>query len=127
MPKYVATLRAVYEAEDDVGAVFIADQIRVNGERDLDDEDGDVLDVTQVTSNQLDLTPEETITQLRRARNLLVKTRIKECYNLAKELDQQIYALSHRSAGEFAMAGYDFADFMDLAQSILVEGVTPDV
>lgn len=126
MPKYVATLRAIYDATDDVEAVFIADKIRENGFADLD-EDEDLLDVTQVTSNHLNLSPEETIVQLKRARNLLIKTRIRECYMLAKELDMQIHALSLRESPEIVASTYDHGDFMDLAERILMKGESPDV
>ena len=127
MPRYVATLRAIYDAADDVEAIFVADQIKVNGFEDLDEDDNDVLDVTQVTSNEIDLSPEETIVQLKRARNLLIRTRIKDCFNLAKELDLQIFALERREDPAFSMAGYSHGDFMDLAQRILVNKEQPDV
>lgn len=126
MIRCVATLRAVFDATDEVEAVFIADKICENGQRDFDEEN-DILEVTQVTSNHLDITPEETLVQLRRARNLLIKTRIRDCYMLAKELDQQIYALAHRGAADFAMAGYDYGEFMDLTERILMRGEMPDV
>lgn len=126
MPRYVATLRALYNAEDDAQAAFIADQIRLNGSSDFD-EDDDFLDVTQVTSNDLDLTPEETITQLKKARNLLIKTRIRQCYALAKELDYQIFALIHRESPDFMMSTYDHGAFMDIADQILNLRTMPDV
>lgn len=124
--RYVATLRAVFDAEDEVEAIFIADQIRLNGFQDLDEDDGDILDVTQVTSNSLELSPEETLTQLKRARNLLIKTRIRQCYELAKELDQQLYALEHRADSDFSMAGYDYGKFMEIAEAILQRGEVPN-
>jgi len=126
--RYVATLRAIYNAEDDVEAIFIADQIRQNGAVDLDeDEEGDVLDVTQVTSNQLDLNPDETIIQLKRARNLLIKTRIKQCYALARELDYQIHALMCRESSDLTMSTYDYGHFMELSEAIIQRGEMPDV
>jgi len=130
MPRYVTTLRACYDAADDVEAIFIADKIRENGQQDLTDDDEEnesTLEVTQVTSNQLDISPEELLVQLRRARNLLIKTRIRDCYQLAKELDQQIFALANRSEPDFAMAGYSYGNFMDLTEAILREGKMPDV
>lgn len=126
MPRYVATLRAVYDAEDETAAVFIADKIRENGYADLDEDDNDVLDVTQITSNALNLTPQEVITELKRARNLLLKTRVKSCYHLAKELDIEIHKLESGEP-EFAMASYQHGDFMELAESIIMKGETPDV
>lgn len=125
MPRYITTLRAVYNAEDDVEAIYIAEQIRSNGASDLDEEDGDSLDVTQTTSNAIDLSPEETINQLRLARNLLIRTRIKQCFYLAKELDQTLYALIHRDESGFSMGGYSHGDFMDLALKVL-DGENPD-
>ncbi len=127
MPRYVSTLRAVYDAKDDVEAILIAHQIRVNGAVDLDEDEGDVLDVTQTTSNSLELTPDELLTQLRVSRNLLIKTRIKECFNQARDLDQLIYTLKNREEPGFSISGYSYADFMDLAQSILIDKEQPDV
>lgn len=127
MPRFVATLRAIYDAQDEVEAIYVADQIRLNGMQDLDEDDGDVLDVTQVTSNELNLSPEETVVQLKRARNLLIRTRIRDCYHLARELDVQIYALAHRLDSDFSMGGYNYGDFVDLAEAILVRKENPDV
>lgn len=125
--RYVATLRAVFDAEDEVEAIFIADQIRQNGIVDLDEDDGDILDVTQVTSNDLALSPEETLTVLRRARNLLIRTRVKECYETAREFDKLIYILAHRTDPAFSLAGYNYGDFLDISEAILMRGEMPDV
>lgn len=127
MPRYVATFRAVYDAPDDVHAAMVADQIRLNGSEDLDPDEGDTFEVTQVTSNQLELQPEEVISQLKRARNLLIRTKIKQCYELARELDQQIYALRFRDSPDFTMSGYSFGEFMDLTEAIVLRGEEPDV
>jgi hypothetical protein len=127
MPKYVATLRAVYDADDDVTAIFMADQIRVNGEQDLDDDDGNSLEVTQVTSMEVDLEPDEIITQLRHTRNILIKTRIKECFAEARQLDMLVHMLQHRHEPAIAMAGYDYSTFMDVAEAILIRNEVPSV
>lgn len=108
-------------------AAVIADQIRVNAEQDLDEEDGDTFECTQTTSNKLELLPEEMFTQLRRARNLLITTRIKQCYRLAQELDEMLYALQFRDSPDFTMGGYDRGKFMDLTFAILERGEEPDV
>ncbi len=127
MPRYVSTFRAVYDASDDVEAMIIADQIRANGEVDLDEDEGDTFECTQTTSNTLEIQPAESLTILRKARNLLIKTRIKQCFIQARELDQMIYALQFRDAPEFTMAGYSYGDFMDLTSRILTLGEEPDV
>lgn len=123
--RYVATLRAVYDAEDEVQAIFIADQIRLNAMQDLDEEEGDSIEVTQVTSDALHILPEEVLRVLRRARNQLIRTRYKQCYELAKELDQQIFVLEHRGEPDFSMAGYDYGKFMEVSEAILMKGENP--
>src|SRR4051812_33563914 len=92
---WIATLRAVYEADSEVDAIMIADQIKVNGEVDL--EESDSLDVTQVTQNLAQVTPEEVVQILRKARNACIRTRTKEGYDLGRELDKFSFVLKNRS------------------------------
>lgn len=121
MTKYVATFRAEFDADDDVTAAIIADQIRLNGSQDLDEEEGDDLECTQVTSQALDLRPEELLEHLKRSRDLLIKTRIKQCFNLAQDLDKILYALEFREDPGFVMGSYDYGRFMDHALTLLEE------
>jgi len=125
--KYVATFRALYEAEDDLTAQVIADQIRVNGSLDLDEDDGDTFECTQVTGNHLELEPTELRIQMGKLRNILIKTRSRRGLDLAKEIDQFIHALRFRDSGEFTAGGYSHGDFMDLCINILEKGEEPDV
>lgn len=123
-PLWVATLRAVFRAEDEVTAIMIADQIKVNGQKDLEEDDGDTLDVTQVTQNLLTISPQETVQLLRRARNQLIRTRVVSCLDVARELDKCIFMLANRSETDagFELAGYDYAGFMDIVQEVLAGG-----
>lgn len=123
--KYVATFRAIYEADDDAKAALVAEKIRENGTQDLDDED--TLDVTQVTSNHLELEPVEVQQQLARARNLLIKTRMREGVDLARGLDRFIFALKFRDSPSYTQGGYDHGRFMDVLLAILERGEEPDV
>lgn len=124
MEKYVATIRGVYEANDDVEAIFIADRIVENGSIDL--EDDDTLEVTQVTNTGINLTPQEVTDVLVRARNILIKTRVRDCFHLAQELDKIIYLLSfQREDWEYAAAGYSHGNFMDAAEAILKYNQSP--
>lgn len=120
---YVGTLRAVFKAPDEATALMIADQVKVNGEKDLDEEEGDSLDVMQVTSHSLELAPDETLTILRRARNLLIKTRTRQGYDVGKELHEFIYMLQHRYEDQpgYELAGYQY-DYLDIAQQVLQGG-----
>lgn len=127
MSKYCATFRAVYDADDETSAAIIADQIRLNAESDLDTDEGDEVECTQVTSNGLHLTPDELMVLLRKTRNALIKTRWRPAYDEARELDRMIYSLGHGEEPAFAMAGYNHGDFMDLCERILMNGEEPDV
>jgi hypothetical protein len=127
VPKYVATFRATYDADNDVQAQIISDQIRLNGERDLDIEDGDELECTQVTSNGLELLPDELMVLLRKTRNALIRTQWRPAYDEARELDRLIYAMKFRDEPAFTMSGYDYGNFMDLCEAIIHGKEEPDV
>lgn len=127
MPKFVATLRATYDADDDIAAEVVADQIRLNAETDLDDDEGDEVEITQVTSNGLQLTPDELMVLLRKARNALIKTRVRQYWELAKEVDRAIYTMHFKDDPMFSEAGYSHGDFMDLTVAILERGEEPNV
>ena len=122
LPVYIATLRAVFSAADDVEAIMIADQIKVNGEKDL--EDSDSLDVTQVTQNAATLSPEGTLNLLRRARNALIRTRIRTMLDCAREIDKCTYILANRTEGEpgIELAGYDYGKFLEISREVLAGG-----
>lgn len=125
MAKYVATLRAMFDADDDVEAINIADIISENGAIDLVEEDGDTLEVTQVTSLAVDLIPQEVLIQLRQSRNLLIRTRIRQCYDTARDLDQIIWALAHRDEQNFDMSSYDYGKLVEITSQVL-KGEVPN-
>jgi hypothetical protein len=118
--RYIATLRAVFDADDEISAILIADRIAVNGSKDLDTEDDDSLDVTNVINADVNkLTPEESIEVLKRGRNVLIRTRIKQCLEMARELDKMCYILAHRNEDTFDITGYDYGHFLDVAENVL--------
>ena len=127
MPKYCATFRAMFGADDDVMANVVADQIRLNAEQDLEEDEGDTFECTQVTSAALNLTPDELLQQFRKTRNLLIQTRMRPCWELGKELDRMIYALQHKDDPRFTLSTYDHGTYMELTERILVKGEEPDV
>jgi hypothetical protein len=118
---YVALFRAVFRASDDVEAIMIADQVKVNGERDLEQEDGDTLDVMQVTQNMAELTPEATVILLRRARNALIRTRSRDMVDCARELDKCAHIIKAKASSEIAMGlgNYDYGQFIEVMEEVL--------
>lgn len=122
---HIATLRLVINTHDEVEAILAADKIREVAEDYLEPEDGDEVIVTQVTSMTTAVEPAETLVILRRARNALIRTRIKDCFDMGRELDKMIYALEHRGDGEHALAGYDYGKLMEVMELILTQGKDP--
>lgn len=119
---YVGTLRVIVNSPDEVEASITMDRLKEACEALLDEEDGDEVQLTQVTSNSTDLEPTETLNVLKRARNALIRTRIKQCYDQARELDKLIYVLATKDGD---LANYDYGGLLDIAQDILQKGHDP--
>lgn len=122
---FVGTLRLVINSPDEVEATVTADRLRELCLGYLDEEDGDQVILTQLTSNSSDLSPEESLVVLKRARNALIRTRIKECYDTARLLDQTIHALGMRQSIEESRVSYDYTALLDIAEQILNNGQDP--
>jgi len=122
---YIATLRLVIYTADEVEATIAADRIKVIVDDYLEPEDGDEVVVTQVSSMTTAVEPTETLVILRRARNALIRTRIKQCFDMAREFDKMIYQLEHRADGEHALANYDYGNLLEVADQILTYGRDP--
>jgi hypothetical protein len=122
---HVATFRVILNTQDEVEAILAADKLKSVCEDYLDAEEGDQVVVTQVTSTSTDVEPSETLMILRRARNALIRTRIKECYDQAREMDRIAYSLEHRGEPEYALAGYDYSHLLEVAEAILKHGKDP--
>lgn len=117
-------MRVVAYCQDEVEATLMMDKLVQECESLLDDEDGDTVTVTQITGSTTDITPEETLVVLRRARNALIRTRIKECFDLARTLDEQIYHLGRRTDPSFSPS-YDYGRIISIADAILNHGEDP--
>lgn len=122
---HIATLRVILNTQDEVEAILAADKLKMVCEDYLDAEEGDQVVVTQVTSMTTAVEPAETLVILRRARNALIRTRIKDCFDMAREFDKMIYQLDHRVDGEHALAGYDYSELLDVMDQILTHGKDP--
>jgi hypothetical protein len=128
MPVYVATLRAIFQADDEVEANVIAEVVRENAAQDLDEEeDGDEVILTQlVPFDSKAMVPEELLVRLAKSRNDLIRTRYIECWNIAKELDKVIYIIRRNLIGnEFMLADYDYGHFIKVSEEVLTNGGDP--
>lgn len=117
----VATYRVVIFVADELDAAVVAEVIREHIEADLDPEDGDFVSLTQVIpfGPHVGVTPTEMCDKLRVARNVLIRTRIKECFDLARELDKMIFVLSNRRDDVNDLAGYDWSSMLNIAADVL--------
>lgn len=122
---YVATIRLTYTATDDVEAQMIAELARERAESELDtEEDQDEAILTQVTCFALQVEPSELLVRLAQTRNDLIRTRYRECFELARELDRLADALKKRLLPH-EVTNYDFGRFMEVAEAILQKKENP--
>lgn len=122
---YVATIRLAYTADDDVEAQLIAELARERAESELDtEEDKDEAILTQVTNFAVAVEPRELLTRLTLARNDLIRTRYRECFELARQLDILSDALQKRLMPD-EVTDYDFGRFLEVAGKVLNEGANP--
>ena len=125
MTEYVATIRLTFQAADDVEAQMISELARERAESELDTEDDkDEAILTQVTSFSAAVEPRELLTRLTLTRNDLIRTRYRECFELARQLDVLLDALQKRLLPE-EVTDYDYGHFPEVAQRILQEGDNP--
>jgi len=110
----------MFDAEDALEARLIANELQEAVAEQLDEDD--TVDVTQVipieTASE-HVEPSELVEQLYRCRDLLIKTRIVQCYDLAGWVDRTGWILEHRQEDTFDVTGYDHGRVMDRANILL--------
>lgn len=117
--KFIATLRAVYKATDELEAALMANEFQEAIASLLDEYE--TVDVTQVIPRDLPqrIEPAEIVELMRRCRDVLIMTRIVQCFELAKDLDRTAWVLEHRQEESFDISGYDYAVVFDRADELL--------
>jgi len=122
---FIGTLRIVVYVQDEVEANLTMDRLRLECEELLDEEDGDEVLMTQIIPFTTDVSPEETLTILKRARNALIRTRIKQCWDTARDLDMTIHTLSMQVDPEYP-ANYDYSKLLEISERILHKKEEPN-
>lgn len=116
----VSTYRVCFSAKDEADGQIIAESISDKIMDLLDEEDGDFVELTQTLpfSENTPVTPQEVCDQLRLARNILLRTRIKDFYDLARELDKAIFILKNRREETMDFSGYDWGKMVEIAAEV---------
>jgi len=123
---YVGTLRIVFTAKDYAEAFIVAEDIREAAEKNMDTDEGDHVDLTQLTDNPLEITPDEILIVLRKARNQLIRTRVRWAVDQAQELDRSIWLFANRAENEpDYVKPYPHAQFLDLMKAIIKDKENP--
>lgn len=120
-------MRVVADCTDEVDATLMMERLRESCLDLLDpEEDGDTVAVTQLIPVELydHLVPEETLNVLKRARNALIRTRITDCYDMAREFDIMIHHLAVKMNIAEATP-YDYGRFTSLVDRILNKNEDP--
>lgn len=117
--KFIATLRTVYKATDELEAALIANEFQEAIAGLLDE--WETVDVTQIIPHDLPqrIEPAEVVELLRRCRDVLIMTRIVQCFELAKDLDRTAWVLEHRQEESFDISGYDYGKVFERADELL--------
>lgn len=117
--KYLASYRVVFNAEDGLQAKIIADHLQDLVADELD-EDDEAIDLTQLIPLGEPRTNLEAANTLRAARNVLLRTKKQDAYDMARMLDQMAHVIAERSEEMSGMVHptYDFGKFTDIAAKI---------
>lgn len=115
---FIGTFRVVLNVQDEVEANLAMDRLRLECEQLLDEEDGDEVLMTQLIPFTTDVNPEEILTILKRARNALIRTRVKQCWDSARDLDMTIHTLATQVYPEYP-ANYDYSKLLEISDRIL--------
>ena len=119
MPEYLAVLHAYINADDYISAIGSADDLKIGMEqRLLDTDQGEAVDVVQTIPTEEPPTPSAQLTQLRRARNILLRTKSKDGYDLARALDLKIHELHVRLDPEMSLVSYDWSKFIEVLKEV---------
>lgn len=125
MPEYLTILHVYHNSSDDIAAIAEADDIKISMESNLlDTEEKEGVDIIETIPLGIDPTPTAAVTTLRRARNILVRSRVRECWDYARNLDELIFQFEKRALNpnDFRHAGYDWSNFMKVTKEILDGG-----
>lgn len=121
--EFLAVLHVHFKHRSEVDAVMFAEDCREEVGKLLEDDDGGA-DVTEVILESDDPRPSGDIAALQRARNILIRTRIKEAFDTARVLDQVIHSFKTKLPLEDSMTSYDWGKFMQIAAGVL-KGIDP--
>jgi hypothetical protein len=122
--EFIAVLHVYMKEDSEVQAVLAADDIKQHLEKEILDKEelDEAVDVVQVIPAFDDPTPSASVMQLRRARNILIRTKIIDCFNIARELHRVAWELEKRTDPD--MSNFDHGSFLPVAQAVL-EGGNP--
>lgn len=123
--QYIGTMRIVLNVEGEIDAYLTMDRLQFECKALLDEDDGDEVIITQITPFTTDVLPEEVLTIFRRCRNALIRTRMKECYDIARSLDMVIYNLATQQDPSMPVQ-YNYSRMMEFLERILRDKEDPN-
>lgn len=121
--KFIAFAQIYLDSEDYISAITEADDIKIAIERDLLDADLDEsVDIIEVVDIAEKPSPVNELMNLRRARNVLIRHRSKDSYEMARSLDEIIHARSKLLEPEQARGSYDYSNMMQVLKEVIDGG-----
>ena len=120
LSKYIITLRVIYDGPDEMDAKLAANDLHDHTREILKDDDS--VYVTQILpyeGHYRAVEPTELVESMRHCVDLLIMTKITQCFELAQSLDKTAWVLEHRDEETFDLNGYDHAAIFDRAKILL--------
>lgn len=116
--EFIAVYKLFFKDPDEVDALMTAEYVRQKIEEIL--EKGDWIDTVQVIGTDSQVQPADMVILLRKTRNALIRTKLRDCFDTARQLDQFAWQFSNlcEHPGEDGPS-YDHGRFMPIAERVL--------
>jgi len=116
---FVGTIRIAFTDVSEISATITMDRLAEICAEHLDEDDSVV--VSQVVPFSTPTSPEEVLNVLKRARNALIRSRLQPAYDIARELDMQIWQIDPTLLGQ-----YDYSRMPDFTTRIFINKEDPN-
>lgn len=122
MPNYTAVMHLYLRSDDYVSAIAEADDVKLAVEKIVEADIGEGMDVVEIVEADEEPIASGSIMQLRRARNILIRTKYKEAYDLARSLDEMCHVLATRVDPTMVAGTYDYSNLMRVLKEVIDGG-----
>lgn len=125
LKEFVGVVHLYIKEKSHAEAILAAEDIKQHLESEVLDKSmlGEAVDVLEVIPTEEDPIPSASCTTLRRARNVLLRTRTRDGFDLARELDRFAWMLEQKQdTKDLHNNEYDYGQFISTAKQVFDGG-----